>query len=432
MNAKPLKLWPLPAGAEGAWRTASQAARAARIRLERALPGRVWKQLNDLGFINNSLQFAAVFTIGFIPFLMLLSAVCGSGLSIATLVRGGFAAKADHDVIMLFSPGGTGPTSLSAIALVLALLGGSAISHMLQTWYVRIFRAEIRRWKAMARRAEWLAGVFGFVALQLVILRTVPPLAGHAGVAGAQFLLALVFWWWSLHCLLAGQIPWRRLFPAGLATAVCYTGLGVYVTHVASSSIVSNEAMYGPIGAVIVLLSAEIGLGVALHLGAAVGAIIERDKTPTTASPGTDAISVSVPRDAGRPPLQQPGQVAGEDQGARDHRITVETRQAPGYSLVTVAGEVDIATAPQLRNRLATLTGRRCALMIDLDRVTFIDAAGLGVLAAAAGRARRSGGCLAVVCSQRQVRRLLTITSLDGKIPAVITLDDAMPARPAR
>src|SRR5215467_11914170 len=82
------------------------------------------------------------------------------------------------------------------------------------------------------------------------------------------------FLWWSLHCLLSGQIPWRRLFAAGLATAVCYTGLGVYIVYVMSSSIVSNEAMFGPIGAVFTLITAEIGLAVALQLGAAIGAAI--------------------------------------------------------------------------------------------------------------------------------------------------------------
>jgi len=79
--------------------------------------------------------------------------------------------------------------------------------------------------------------------------------------------------------MLSGQIPWRRLFLAGLATAVCYIGLGLYVAYVAASSIVSNEAMYGPFGAVMTLVTAEIGLGVALQLGAVIGAIAGRGKS---------------------------------------------------------------------------------------------------------------------------------------------------------
>jgi hypothetical protein len=264
----------------GAWRRAGEAFRAGRNRLEPTMAGRVWKQLSELGFINSSLQFAAVFTIGFIPFLMVLSAVLGTDLSRAIVIRSGSSARAGHDVAALFTHGRTAPTTLSILGLALAVLGGAAISHMIQTWYATIFRAEIHGWKALARRVEWLAGVSGFVALQVVIGRRIQPLSGPVAASGAQFLLAVAFWWWSLHCMLSGQIPWRRLFLAGLATAVCYIGLGVYVAYVASSSIVSNEAMYGPFGAVMTLVTAEIGLGVSVQLGAVIGATAGRGKDP--------------------------------------------------------------------------------------------------------------------------------------------------------
>jgi len=160
---------------------------------------------------------------------------------------------------MLFTHGRAAPASMSVLALVLAVLGGSAIAHMLQSWYATIFQAEVHDWKATARRIEWLAGVFGYIALQIVVVRTIRAPGGQLGAAGAQFVLALAFWWWSLHCLLAGQIPWRRLFVAGLATAGCCTALAFYIAYVASTSIVANDAKYGPIGVVMTLITAEIG-----------------------------------------------------------------------------------------------------------------------------------------------------------------------------
>jgi membrane protein len=264
----------------GACRIAAEALRAGRNRLEPTVAGRVCRRLGELGFINSSLQFAAVFTVGFIPFLMVLSVALGSGLSRAIVIQSGFSAQAGHDVAALFAHGRTAPATLPVLGFLLAVLGGAAISHMIQAWYAEIFRVQVRGWKAMAHRAEWLAGVSGFVALQVVIGRRIQPLCGPIAAVSAQFLLAVAFWWWSPHCLLCGQIPWRRLFLAGLATAVCYTGLGLYIAFVASSSIVSNEAMYGPFGAVITLLTAEIGLGVTLQLGAVIGATIGAAKTP--------------------------------------------------------------------------------------------------------------------------------------------------------
>jgi len=260
------------------WRRANQVLHAAQNRLEPTAAGRVWRQLSELGIIDSSLQFAAAFTVGFIPFLMLLSAALGPGLTRAIVTRSGFTSQAAHDLALLFTHAGTASTTLTALALVLAVLGGDAVAGMIQTWYAKTFRAHIRGWKAMARRAQWLAGVFGFLAMQAVIGRRIQPHGGEAAAAGAQFLLSLVFWWWSLHALLSGQIPWRRLFPAGLATATCYTCLGAYITYVMSSSIVANDATYGAIGTVITLLTAEIGLAVAVQLGAAIGATAGRGK----------------------------------------------------------------------------------------------------------------------------------------------------------
>ena len=271
-----------------AWRKGDEAFRAGWNRLEPTVAGRVWKQLNELGFINSSLQFAAVFTLGFIPFLMVLSAVLGSGLSRAIIIRSGFTAQAGHDVTTLFTPGRTSPSSLSILGLILAVLGGGAISHMIQAWYAKIFRVHIHGWKAPARRAGWLAGVSGFVVLQVVIGRRIEPPGGPIAAVSAQFLLAAIFWWWSLHCLLCGQVPWRRLLLAGLATAVCYVGLGVYIAYVASSSIISNEVTYGPFGAVMTLLTAEIGLGVAVQLGAVIGATVGHGGQPRPAIVRTD------------------------------------------------------------------------------------------------------------------------------------------------
>ena len=94
--------------------------------------------------------------------------------------------------------------------------------------------------------------------------------------------------------------------------------------------------------------------------------------------------------------------------------------------LIAVAGEIDIATAAQLRDRLAPLAAGARPVIADLTGVTFIDAAGLGVLAGAAGKAAASGGSLHVVATRHQVRRLFTITGLDQQMPLNRTLTEAL------
>jgi anti-sigma B factor antagonist len=134
----------------------------------------------------------------------------------------------------------------------------------------------------------------------------------------------------------------------------------------------------------------------------------------------------SIP-DQVRLPEDEPPSRAGkvDQQVMDDYGLTVEVRHEPGHVLVTVAGEVDIATAPRLQDRLAALAATGRPLIVDLDRVTFIDASGLGVLARVASQARAQGASLHAVCARHLVRRLFAITGLDRQVPLARTVTDA-------
>ena len=108
--------------------------------------------------------------------------------------------------------------------------------------------------------------------------------------------------------------------------------------------------------------------------------------------------------------------------------LTIRTRREPGCVIVTVAGEIDIATVGRLRERLTVLTARGLPLIADLDQVSFIDATGLGTLAGAARQAAEHGVSLHVVCDQPQTRRLFRVTALDRQIPLARNLAEALRA----
>lgn len=114
-----------------------------------------------------------------------------------------------------------------------------------------------------------------------------------------------------------------------------------------------------------------------------------------------------------------------------DGVLTVLVRHEPDYVLVTVAGEVDFASAAGLRERLFTLASAGRPLVADLDRVSFIDAAGLGVLAGAARQAAAQGTSLQVVCARRRVRRLFGLTQLDQTVPVAASLAEVQVTAPA-
>ena len=86
---------------------------------------------------------------------------------------------------------------------------------------------------------------------------------------------------------------------------------------------------------------------------------------------------------------------------------------------VVLDGDIDIATAPAIRRFLmAAISGGTAHLAVDMSGVAFIDAGGIGVLVAAANRAREVGGSLSLLAPSRQVRRLLDVLHLDAILPA--------------
>jgi anti-sigma B factor antagonist len=108
--------------------------------------------------------------------------------------------------------------------------------------------------------------------------------------------------------------------------------------------------------------------------------------------------------------------------------LTIRARREPGYVIVWVAGEIDIATVARLRERLAALAVAGLPLVADLDQVSFIDATGLGALAGVARQVAAHGTSLYVVCARTQTRRLFRITGLDRQVPLARDLAEALAA----
>jgi anti-sigma B factor antagonist len=97
------------------------------------------------------------------------------------------------------------------------------------------------------------------------------------------------------------------------------------------------------------------------------------------------------------------------------------------WTVLVVSGEIDIATAPSLREKLHSLLaeGKR-HLVIDLDEVTFLDSTALGVLVGVLKRARTEGGELRIVCNQPRVRKVFEITRLDSAFDLCTSVEDAV------
>jgi len=103
----------------------------------------------------------------------------------------------------------------------------------------------------------------------------------------------------------------------------------------------------------------------------------------------------------------------------------------PRTSVISVEGELDLATAPQLKWMLMdALEEGHSHLLLDLSLSTFMDSTALGVLVGV-NRSLGAGGALAIVCANPNLLKIFELSGMDGAFAISATLEDALAqARP--
>lgn len=93
--------------------------------------------------------------------------------------------------------------------------------------------------------------------------------------------------------------------------------------------------------------------------------------------------------------------------------LGLELTKRDGAAVVAVSGEVDVASAPRLREQIVSLVSEGVPRIVcDLSGVEFLDSTGLGVLVGALKRCRTHGGELVLVCTQPSILKVFEITGL--------------------
>jgi anti-sigma B factor antagonist len=123
---------------------------------------------------------------------------------------------------------------------------------------------------------------------------------------------------------------------------------------------------------------------------------------------------------------------AGQDGGSEVAVMTIERVQGldplqlelscatdgDGNQIISVAGELDIATADQAYAYISDVIDAWPApVSVDLSGLTFCDASGLGALARVARHARQAGRQLKLTAARPSLRKIMRITGLDRAYP---------------
>ena len=111
--------------------------------------------------------------------------------------------------------------------------------------------------------------------------------------------------------------------------------------------------------------------------------------------------------------------------------LSVVTRREGVRTVISVTGEIDVYTAPTLRERLNELVADgEYNLVVDMAGVDFLDSTGLGVLVGGLKRARSHDGTLQLVCDQEKILKVFRITGLTKVFPIHASLSEALHAEP--
>ena len=107
--------------------------------------------------------------------------------------------------------------------------------------------------------------------------------------------------------------------------------------------------------------------------------------------------------------------------------LDLKVRRQGDYAVLEVAGEIDVYTAPKLREKLIELVNEGSYhLVVDLEKVDFLDSTGLGVLVGGLKRVRNHEGSLKLVCTQDKILKIFRITGLTKVFPIHDSVDDAI------
>jgi membrane protein len=262
--------------AEGVPRLRRSSSRGLQDRLARfgqSAAGKYWAHLSTADFMNSSFAFAALAVLSAFPFLAVSSSVIGGDIRKAIVARMGLDAQAKHDVEALVASGNQAVATLTWFSAVVLILGGIGMASTLSAWYHRIYERTPPKGllRHLVYQAAGVAAFTVYISLEVWLFDKVRPVGGSGLIFLLTFVFAVLFWWWSSYMLLYGRVPLRQMFPAGVATGACITGLGIVSSLFFSDQVTSGQKSYGPAGVVIALITFLVGFGVCLHAGAVFG-----------------------------------------------------------------------------------------------------------------------------------------------------------------
>jgi membrane protein len=241
-------------------------------------------RLVTLEFGNWIILFGASLLLAVLPLIILLSSIADERIDDDLSRHLGLNAKGAHIIEGLFRKTPTHSVAPIVLGVLIGLAGTIAVASSLQVIYERAFDQEHRGWRDFPRFAAWTVVLFGILISEANFDGPVRRAAGVVLRDVVSFVLLTLFFGWTMHFLLAGRVPWRRLVRPAVLSALFWLGLALFSSVYFSSALISEHRLYGTIGVMFVLLSWFIAVGAIIVLGAACGAVWQERRDAAEAS----------------------------------------------------------------------------------------------------------------------------------------------------
>ena len=119
-----------------------------------------------------------------------------------------------------------------------------------------------------------------------------------------------------------------------------------------------------------------------------------------------------------------------EEKENRDAYLNIASEKAGDFTVIGLEGEVDVYSASMLREEInSQVDGGEYNLVVDLNKVAFLDSTGLGVLVGGLKRVKSHDGQLGIICDQEKILRIFRITGMDKIFPIYSGVDELGSAR---
>jgi membrane protein len=245
---------------------------AVRRRYEGSWAEDLTDRLTALDFGSWIILFGASLLLTVLPLIILLSSLANERIDDDLSRHIGLNRQGAGIIEGLFRKTPAHSAAPVVLGLLIAFAGSAAVAKSLQVIYERTFDQEVHGWRDFPRFVAWIAVLFGVLIAEGSYDKPIRAAAGVVVRDVVSFLVVTIFFAWTMHFLLNGRVPWRRVVRPALVTALLWLGLALFSSVYFSSAIISEHKLYGTIGVIFVLLTWFIAMGAVLVLGAACGA----------------------------------------------------------------------------------------------------------------------------------------------------------------